>query len=136
MGMERITAVLQNVLSNYDIDIMRELTATTERLTGKKYGVDPIADISYRVIDDHSRAVSCLIADGVTPSNEGRGYVLRRLLRRAARHGRLIGLKQPFLHEVAKTVTAVMAMPTRIETRGTAYSRGHSHRRRTLRRDS
>ena len=108
MGMERITAVLQKVLSNYDIDIMRELTATTERLTGKNYGVDPTADISYRVIDDHSRAVSFLIADGVTPSNEGRGYVLRRLLRRAARHGRLIGLNEPFLHEVAKTVTAVM----------------------------
>ena len=108
MGMERITAVLQKVLSNYDIDIMRDLTATIERLTGKKYGVDPTADISYRVIDDHSRAVSFLIADGVTPSNEGRGYVLRRLLRRAARHGRLIGLKEPFLHEVAKTVTAVM----------------------------
>ncbi|MGZ8529284.1 MAG: alanine--tRNA ligase [Candidatus Binatia bacterium] len=108
MGMERITAVLQKVLSNYDIDSMRELTATTERLTGKKYGVDPTADISYRVIDDHARAVSCLIADGVTPSNEGRGYVLRRLLRRAARHGRLIGLTEPFLHEVAKTVAAVM----------------------------
>ena len=108
MGMERITAVLQNVLSNYDIDIMRGLTATTERLTGKKYGVDPTADISFRVIDDHSRAVSFLIADGVSPSNEGRGYVLRRLLRRAARHGRLIGLKEPFLHEVANTVAAVM----------------------------
>ena len=108
MGMERITAVLQKVLSNYDIDYMRALTATTERLTGKKYGVDPTADISFRVIDDHARAVSFLIADGVTPSNEGRGYVLRRLLRRAARHGRLIGLIDPFLHEVAKTVAAVM----------------------------
>jgi alanyl-tRNA synthetase len=108
MGLERITAVLQRVLSNYDIDYMRALTATTERLTGKKYGVDPAADISFRVIDDHARAVSFLIADGVMPSNEGRGYVLRRLLRRAARHGRLIGLKKPFLHEVAKTVTAVM----------------------------
>jgi alanyl-tRNA synthetase len=108
MGLERITAVLQNVLSNYDIDTMRDLTATTEKLTGKKYGADPTADISFRVIDDHARAVSFLIADGVTPSNEGRGYVLRRLLRRAARHGRLIGLAEPFLHEVAKTVTAVM----------------------------
>jgi alanyl-tRNA synthetase len=108
MGLERITAVLQNVLSNYDIDYMRALTATTEQLTGKKYGVDPTADISFRVIDDHARAVSFLIADGVMPSNEGRGYVLRRLLRRAARHGRLIGLKQPFLHEVAKTVATVM----------------------------
>ena len=108
MGLERITAVLQNVLSNYDIDYMRDLTATTERLTGRKYGADPLADISFRVIDDHARAVTFLIADGVMPSNEGRGYVLRRLLRRAARHGRLIGLKEPFLHEVAKTVTAVM----------------------------
>jgi alanyl-tRNA synthetase len=108
MGLERITAVLQNVLSNYDIDFMRRLTATTERLTGKKYGADPLADISFRVIDDHARAVSFLIADGVTPSNEGRGYVLRRLLRRAARHGRLIGLHEPFLHQVAGTVVAVM----------------------------
>jgi len=108
MGLERITAVLQNVLSNYDIDFMRALTATTEKLTGKTYGTDPVADISFRVIDDHARAVSFLLADGVMPSNEGRGYVLRRLLRRAARHGRLIGLKEPFLHEVAKTVVAVM----------------------------
>jgi alanyl-tRNA synthetase len=108
MGMERITAVLQDVLSNYDIDTMRALTATTEQLAGRKYGVDAAADISFRVIDDHARAVSFLIADGVTPSNEGRGYVLRRLLRRAARHGRLIGLEEPFLHEVAKTVVVVM----------------------------
>ena len=108
MGLERITAVLQNVLSNYDIDFMRALTATTEKLTGKKYGVDPVADISFRVIDDHARAVSFLLADGVMPSNEGRGYVLRRLLRRASRHGRLIGLEEPFLHEVAATVATVM----------------------------
>lgn len=109
MGLERITAVLQNVLSNYDIDTLRALTAVTEQLTGKKYGADPAADISFRVIDDHARAVSFLIADGVTPGNEGRGYVLRRLLRRAARHGRLIGLKQPFLHQVAGAVVEVMS---------------------------
>lgn len=108
MGLERITAVLQNVLSNYDIDYMRALTATTERIAGKKYGADPTADISFRVIDDHARAVSFLIADGVMPSNEGRGYVLRRLLRRAARHGRLLGLSEPFLHAVAKTVVTEM----------------------------
>jgi alanyl-tRNA synthetase len=108
MGLERITAVLQNVLSNYDVDFMRALTAATEALTGRKYGADPAADISFRVIDDHARAVSFLIADGVMPSNEGRGYVLRRLLRRAARHGRLIGLKEPFLHKVATTVAVVM----------------------------
>ena len=108
MGLERITAVLQKVLSNYDVDFMRDLTATTEKLTGKKYGIDPAADISFRVIDDHARAVSFLIADGVMPSNEGRGYVLRRLLRRAARHGRLIGLTEPFLHQVAAAVAQVM----------------------------
>ena len=108
MGLERITAVLQNVLSNYDIDFMRALTATTEKLTGKKYGIDPEGDVSFRVIDDHARAVSFLLADGVIPSNDGRGYVLRRLLRRAARHGRLIGLKEPFLHVVAATVVTVM----------------------------
>ncbi|HTN70055.1 MAG TPA: alanine--tRNA ligase [Methylomirabilota bacterium] len=108
MGLERITAVLQGVLSNYDIDYMRDLTATVEKLTGKKYGTDPVADISFRVIDDHARAVSFLIADGVMPSNEGRGYVLRRLLRRAARHGRLIGLEKSFLYQVASTVAGVM----------------------------
>ena len=108
MGLERITAVLQGVLSNYDIDYMRDLTATVEKLTGKKYGTDPVADISFRVIDDHARAVSFLIADGVMPSNEGRGYVLRRLLRRAARHGRLIGLEKSFLYQVASTVATVM----------------------------
>jgi alanyl-tRNA synthetase len=108
MGLERITAVLQHVLSNYDVDYMRALTAATEKLTGRSYGADPAADISFRVIDDHARAVSFLIADGVIPSNEGRGYVLRRLLRRAARHGRLIGLKESFLHKVATTVAAVM----------------------------
>jgi alanyl-tRNA synthetase len=108
MGFERITAVLQRVLSNYDVDFMRDLTATTERLSGRKYGVDANTDISFRVIDDHARAVSFLIADGVMPSNEGRGYVLRRLLRRASRHGRLIGLKEPFLHQVATTLVSVM----------------------------
>ncbi|MGH7927839.1 MAG: alanine--tRNA ligase, partial [Candidatus Binatia bacterium] len=121
MGFERITAVLQNVLSNYDVDFMRDLTATTEKLSGRQYGADPAVDISFRVIDDHARAVSFLIADGVMPSNEGRGYVLRRLLRRAARHGRLIGLKGPFLHQVATTVVAVM---------GDAYSELHAEKQR------
>lgn len=108
MGLERVAAVLQGVLSNYDVDFMRDLIATAEELTGKRYGADPVIDISFRVIADHARAVSFLIADGVSPSNEGRGYVLRRLLRRAARHGRMIGLKEPFLHELAATVAEVM----------------------------
>jgi alanyl-tRNA synthetase len=108
MGLERITAVLQNVLSNYDIDYLRALITTTEQISGKRYGTEPISDISFRVIADHARAVSFLIGDGVMPSNEGRGYVLRRLLRRAARHGRLIGLNEPFLHQVAATLAEIM----------------------------
>ncbi len=108
LGLERITAVLQGVLSNYDIDFMRGLIAAAEALAGKKYGRDSVQDISFRVIADHARAVSFLIADGVAPSNEGRGYVLRRLLRRAARHGRVIGLTEPFLYQIAATVADVM----------------------------
>ena len=108
MGFERITAVLQGVLSNYDVDFMRDLITTTEEIAGRPYGMDPNADISFRVIADHARAISFLIADGVMPSNEGRGYVLRRLLRRAARHGRLLGLRDPFLFRIAATVAKVM----------------------------
>jgi alanyl-tRNA synthetase len=108
LGLERIAAVLQGVLSNYDIDYMRGIIHTAEQLAGKKYGGDAAADISFRVIADHSRAVTFLIADGVTPSNEGRGYVLRRLLRRAARHGRILGLSEPFLYKVADAVADFM----------------------------
>ncbi|MBI2989010.1 MAG: alanine--tRNA ligase [Deltaproteobacteria bacterium] len=108
MGLERIAAVLQGVLSNYDVDFMRDLIAAAERLAGKEYGASAVADVSFRVIADHARAVSFLITDGVTPGNEGRGYVLRRLLRRAARHGRMIGLREPFLHRVAAAATEIM----------------------------
>ena len=108
MGFERITAVLQGVLSNYDVDFMRDLITTTEEIAGRPYGMDPNADISFRVIADHARAISFLIADRVMPSNEGRGYVLRRLLRCGARHGRLLGLKDPFLFRIAATVAKVM----------------------------
>ncbi|MGH7843553.1 MAG: alanine--tRNA ligase, partial [Candidatus Binatia bacterium] len=108
MGMERITAVLQNVLSNYDIDYMRDLIRTAEDLAGKSYGADSETDVSFRVIADHARAVAFLIADGVVPSNEGRGYVLRRLLRRAARHGRLLGLTEPFLYRIAAAAETIM----------------------------
>jgi alanyl-tRNA synthetase len=104
MGFERIAAVLQKVGSNYDVDILRGIIATAERLSGKAYGRAPDDDVSMRVIADHARAVTFLIADGVLPSNEGRGYVLRRLLRRAARHGKLLGLTKPFLFEVVGAV--------------------------------
>jgi alanyl-tRNA synthetase len=104
MGLERITAVLQGVLSNYDADLLRDVIAFTESLCGRRYGSGDDIDVSFRVIADHGRALSFMIADGVRPSNEGRGYVLRRILRRAARHGKNLGLDQPFLARVAGAV--------------------------------
>jgi alanyl-tRNA synthetase len=104
MGFERICAVLQKVGGNYDIDILRGIIAAAERLAGKRYGAAAKDDVSLRVIADHGRAVTFLVADGVLPSNEGRGYVLRRLLRRGARHGKLLGLDRPFLHEIVGAV--------------------------------
>ena len=108
MGLERITAVLQGVFSDYDVDLFHNIIAATEELAGKAYGDNAEADISFRVIADHARAVSFLIADGVLPSNDGRGYVLRRLLRRAARHGRLLGFEEPFLYRLVEPVAGVL----------------------------
>ena len=104
MGFERIAAVLQRVPGNYDCDVLRGIIASAERLSGRRYGATEREDVSLRVIADHGRAVTFLIADGILPSNEGRGYVLRRLLRRAARHGKLLGLDRPFLYEVVDAV--------------------------------
>ncbi len=108
MGLERITAVLQGVFSNYDVDLFRDIITATEELAGKAYGASTEGDVSFRVIADHARAVSSLIADGVLPSNDGRGYVLRRLLRRAARHGRLLGFEEPFLFHLVEPVAGVL----------------------------
>ncbi len=108
MGLERIAAVLQGKTSNYETDLFRDLLRAMETLSGKAYGAGGDSDISLRVIADHSRAVTFLIADGVLPSNEGRGYVLRRILRRAARHGKLLGLDRPFLHEMVPVVAGLM----------------------------
>ena len=108
MGLERVAAVLQEVQSNYDVDLLRNLIDATEGLSGKKYGDNLESDVSFRVIADHARAVSFLTADGVSPSNDGRGYVLRRLLRRASRHGRMIGFQEPFLHRLVETVAGIM----------------------------
>jgi alanyl-tRNA synthetase len=108
MGFERVASVLQGVRSNYEIDILRGIIAGVERLSGKRYRADEKDDVSMQVIADHSRAVTFLIADGVVPSNENRGYVLRRLLRRAARHGKLLGLDEPFLWEMVGAVVAGM----------------------------
>jgi alanyl-tRNA synthetase len=108
MGLERITAVLQGVSSNYDTDLFTGLTAFIGRLSGRIYGATPDADVSIRVIADHVRASAFLVADGVLPSNEGRGYVLRRIIRRASRHGKMLGMDRPFLHEVALCVVSEM----------------------------
>ncbi len=108
MGLERIAAVLQRVPSNYDIDLFAPIRAAVTDMTGYHYGTQPEKDVSVKVIADHSRAAAFLIGDGILPSNEGRGYVLRRVIRRALRHGRFLGLERPFLHEVSVSVMRAM----------------------------
>ncbi len=105
MGLERISAVLQHVNSNYDIDIFKTLIAKVAELTGEK----DLANKSLRVIADHIRSCAYLIADGVVPSNEGRGYVLRRIIRRAVRHGHLLGATETFFYKLVPTLIDVMA---------------------------
>lgn len=104
MGLERLAVVCQNVNSLFDVDTVMNITNKVTELTGASYGQSVKMDVSLRVITDHIRASTFMIADGVLPSNEGRGYVLRRLLRRAARHGKLLGVNQPFLYQVVETV--------------------------------
>jgi alanyl-tRNA synthetase len=108
LGLERLAAVLQGVLSNYDTDLFTPIHETLRRLLGHDPEAFEAERFSYQVIADHSRAVTFLIADGVLPSNEGRGYVLRRIVRRAVRHGRLLGRREPFLAETVATVIDVM----------------------------
>jgi alanyl-tRNA synthetase len=103
-GLERTAAVLQGVGWTYDTDLFVPILARAQALSGVRLGADPEQDVSLRVVADHARAISFLIGDGVLPSNEGRGYVLRRILRRAARHGVLLGLERPFLFAVAEAV--------------------------------
>lgn len=109
MGLERLTAIKQGVQSNYDTDLLRQIIAAGEKLSGKVYGEDDENDVSLRVLADHSRAATFLIADGILPANEGRGYVLRRIMRRAARHGKMLGLNDPFLFKMAEAVAENMA---------------------------
>jgi alanyl-tRNA synthetase len=111
-GLERLAAVLQGVRSNYDTDLFRHLIRFTEEHAKRRYGQNAEDDLAFRVIADHSRALSFMIADGVVPGNEGRGYVLRRILRRAARHARQLGFTEPYLWRVTKAVA---------ETMGAAY---------------
>jgi len=108
-GLERVASVLQGVPSNYDTDLFAGILQRAQEASGARYGADPERDVSLRVVADHARAVAFLIGDGVLPSNEGRGYVLRRILRRAARHGVLLGVERPFLFEVCDAVIHEMA---------------------------
>jgi alanyl-tRNA synthetase len=108
MGLERLTAVIQGVKSNYDTDLFAPIIHFMEKTSGKTYGKNADNDVSIRVIADHGRALTFLIGDGITPSNEGRGYVLRRILRRAARHGKMLGINKPFLHQSAQIVIDMM----------------------------
>ncbi|MGO5095253.1 alanine--tRNA ligase [Agathobaculum sp. LCP25S3_E8] len=104
MGLERLACVVQGVGSLFDVDTVRNITNKVSEIAGKHYGDSEKTDISLRVVTDHIRSTVMMICDGVIPSNEGRGYVLRRLLRRAARHGKLLGIDRPFLSDVATTV--------------------------------
>jgi alanyl-tRNA synthetase len=108
MGLERIACVLQGEKSNYGTDLLLEIILYVANLAGKVYGADNRDDVSMRVIADHSRAVTFLICDGVLPSNEGRGYVLRRIIRRAARHSKMLGFTEPLLCRAVDAVNAVM----------------------------
>ena len=104
MGLERLAVVCQDVDSLFDVDTVMNITHHVTAITGAAYGQSTKTDVSLRVITDHIRASTFMIADGVQPTNEGRGYVLRRLLRRAARHGKLLGVNHPFLYQVVETV--------------------------------
>ncbi|MBM7868127.1 alanine--tRNA ligase [Heliobacterium gestii] len=107
MGLERVTSVLQNVGSNYDTDLMRPIIAFVEQLCGQVYHRDD-RGFPFRVIADHIRSCTFLITDGVLPGNEGRGYVLRRILRRAVRFGKVLGIDKPFMHEIVPVVVELM----------------------------
>ncbi|MFN0062002.1 MAG: alanine--tRNA ligase [Myxococcaceae bacterium] len=108
-GLERLASVVQRKRSNYDTDLFEPLLRMAEQLSQKKYGATEADSASMRVIADHSRATAFLLADGVQPSNEGRGYVLRRIMRRAIRHGARLGLDEPFFHRTVETVIDAMA---------------------------
>ena len=118
MGLERLAVVCQDVDSLFDVDTVMNITNKVTEITGASYGQSQEKDVSLRVITDHIRSASFMICDGVLPSNEGRGYVLRRLLRRAARHGRMLGITRPFLVELVETV---------IQSSETAYPELREH---------
>ncbi len=109
MGIERLAAVLQGKNNNFDTDLFSPIVGKVEEVSGKRYGIDHSTDTSIRVIADHVRAVAFVLSEGLIPSNEGRGYVLRRIIRRAARHGYMLGIKETFLHRLIDTVIELMS---------------------------
>src|SRR5437667_546634 len=109
MGLERVAAVLQGVVSNYDTDLFTPLIASAEKLCSSTLTTRPDLAASFRIIADHSRAATFLVSDGVVPSNEGRGYVLRKIIRRALRHSRILGAPSPFLSKMSDAVRTLMA---------------------------
>jgi alanyl-tRNA synthetase len=111
MGLERITAVLQGKSSNYETDLVKPLILQAAETSQRDYGQEAAADVSLRVIADHARAAAFLISDGVIPSNDGRGYVLRKILRRGIRHGLLLGIEEPFLYKMTGHVAQLMKEP-------------------------
>ncbi|KAA9026399.1 alanine--tRNA ligase [Niallia endozanthoxylica] len=108
MGLERITSVVQNVETNFDTDLFIPIIRATEEISGAKYGKEKETDVAFKVIADHIRTVAFAIGDGAIPSNEGRGYVLRRLLRRAVRYAKQIGINRPFMFELVAVVGEIM----------------------------
>jgi alanyl-tRNA synthetase len=109
MGLERLSAVLQGKVNNFDTDLFLPIIQHVENISGKKYGTDPSVAVSMRVIADHIRSAAFVLSEGLTPSNEGRGYVLRRIIRRAARHGFILGIEEPFLYNALDTVYEMMS---------------------------
>ncbi len=111
MGLERLSAVLQGKVNNFDSDLFMPVIRKVEEISGKKYHADSATNVSMRVIADHIRSAAFVLSEGLTPSNEGRGYVLRRIIRRAARHGFMLGIEGPFLYKVLDAVYEIMSGP-------------------------
>jgi alanyl-tRNA synthetase len=109
MGLERLAAVLQGRVNNFDTDLFAPIIQQVEQISGKKYGSDPVSNVSMRVIADHMRTAAFVLSEGLNPSNEGRGYVLRRIIRRAARHGFMLGIEGPFLFDLLVPVYNMMS---------------------------
>lgn len=124
MGLERLTAVIQGAVSNYDTDIFKGLISRIEELSKKSYGKDTRQDVAFRVISDHARAAAFLIGDGIMPSNEGRGYVLRRIIRRAIRFGQVLDLNDAFLHLICSRVVDTMGQDYKELVRSKSFIEG------------